>query len=187
MDILNTFSNKRYFTESTSGAISFSYDIDLGEYVNRIKRIYLPIDSNLTDVIRCGNYNTGISCTDLPKDLYEINFGDVEIPLINGDSNDFNTSNLSIFIPFAGVVNLDNYLIGKTVNLKMKINALTGNGISILTCNGVICDTQNIVASSDVLFTGTNSNLYKIGGDVWNEQILMGIEPYIILNYIVFN
>lgn len=183
MDILNTFSNKRYFTESTSGAISFSYDIDLGEYVNRIKRIYLPIDSNLTDVIRCGNYNTGISCTDLPKDVYEINFGDVEIPLINGDSNDFNTSNLSIFIPFAGVVNLDNYLIGKTVNLKMKINALTGNGISILTCNGVICDTQNIVASSDVLFTGTNSNLYKIGGDVWNEQILMGIEPYIILNY----
>ena len=65
----------------------------------------------------------------------------------------------------------------------MKINAITGNGVSILTCNGVIFDTQNVVASTDVLFTGTNSNIYKIGGDDWNEQILMGIEPYVILNY----
>lgn len=181
VDILNAFSNKRYFKESTSGNIS--YDVDLGEYVNRIKRIYFPITSTLNDVIRCGNYNTGIKCTDLPKDIYEINFGDVDIPLINGDSNDFNTGDLSIFIPFVGVVSLDNSLIGKTVNLVMKINAITGNGVSILTCNGVIFDTQNVVASTDVLFTGTNSNIYKIGGDDWNEQILMGIEPYIILNY----
>lgn len=181
VDILNAFSNKRYFTESTSGKVS--YNVDLGEYVNRIKRIYFPITSTLNDVIRCGNYNTGIKCTDLPKDIYEINFGDVDIPLINGDSNDFNTGDLSIFIPFVGVVSLDNSLIGKTVNLLMKINAVTGNGVSILTCNGVICDTQNVVASTDVLFTGTNSNIYKIGGDDWNEQILMGIEPYVILNY----
>lgn len=181
VDILNAFSNKRYFKESTSGSVS--YDVDLGEYVNRIKRIYLPITSTLADVIRCGNYNTGINCTDLPKDIYEINFGDVDIPLINGDSNDFNTGDLSIFIPFVGVVSLDNSLIGKTVNLVMKINAITGNGVSILTCNGVIFDTQNVVASTDVLFTGTNSNIYKIGGDDWNEQILMGIEPYVILNY----
>lgn len=181
VDILNAFSNKRYFKESTSGAVS--YNVDLGEYVNRIKRIYFPITSTLNDVIRCGNYNTGIKCTDLPKDIYEINFGDVDIPLINGDSNDFNTGDLSIFIPFVGVVSLDNSLIGKTVNLLMKINAITGNGVSILTCNGVICDTQNVVASTDVLFTGTNSNIYKIGGDDWNEQILMGIEPYVILNY----
>ena len=181
VDILNAFSNKRYFKESTSGNIS--YDVDLGEYVNRIKRIYFPITSTLNDVIRCGNYNTGIKCTDLPKDIYEINFGDVDIPLINGDSNDFNTGDLSIFIPFVGVVSLDNSLIGKTVNLVIKINAITGNGVSILTCNGVIFDTQNVVASTDVLFTGTNSNIYKIGGDDWNEQILMGIEPYVILNY----
>lgn len=181
VDILNAFSNKRYFKESTSGDVS--YDVDLGEYVNRIKRIYFPITSTLNDVIRCGNYNTGIKCTDLPKDIYEINFGDVTIPLINGDSNDFNTGDLSIFIPFVGVVSLDNSLIGKTVNLVMKINAITGNGVSILTCNGVICDTQNVVASTDVLFTGTDSNIYKIGGDDWNEQILMGVEPYVILNY----
>ena len=181
VDILNAFSNKRYFKESTGGKVS--YDVDLGEYVNRIKRIYFPITSTLNDVIRCGNYNTGIKCTDLPKDIYEINFGDVDIPLINGDSNDFNTGDLSIFIPFVGVVSLDNSLIGKTVNLVMKINAITGNGVSILTCNGVIFDTQNVVASTDVLFTGTNSNIYKIGGDDWNEQILMGIEPYVILNY----
>lgn len=181
VDILKAFSNKRYFKESTSGNIS--YDVDLGEYVNRIKRIYFSITSTLNDVIRCGNHNTGIKCTDLPKDIYEINFGDVDIPLINGDSNDFNTGDLSIFIPFVGVVSLDNSLIGKTVNLVMKINAITGNGVSILTCNGVIFDTQNVVASTDVLFTGTNSNIYKIGGDDWNEQILMGIEPYVILNY----
>ena len=181
IDILNAFSNKRYFKESTSG--TDSYNVDLGEYVNRIKRIYLPITSSLNDVIRCGNYNTGIKCADLPKDIFEINFGDIDIPLINGDSNDFNTGDLSIFIPFVGVVSLDNSLIGKTVNLVMKINAITGNGVSILTCNGVIFDTQNVVASTDVLFTGTNSNIYKIGGDDWNEQILMGIEPYVILNY----
>jgi hypothetical protein len=181
VDILNAFSKKRYFKDSTSGTTS--YDVDLGDYVNRIKRIYLPITSNLNDVIRCGNYNTEIECTDLPKDIYEINFGDIEIPFMNGDSNDFNTGDLSIFIPFVGVVSLDKSLIGKTVNLVMKINAVTGNGVSILTCNGVIFDTQNVVASTDVLFTGTNSNIYKIGGDDWNEQILMGIEPYVILNY----
>lgn len=181
VDILNAFSNKRYFKESTSG--TDAYNVDLGDYVNRIKRIYLTITSTLTDVIRCGNYNTGINCTDLPKDIYEIDFGNIDIPLMNGDSNDFNTGDLSIFIPFVGVVSLDNSLIGKSVNLVMKINAITGNGVSILTCNGVIFDTQNVVASTDVLFTGTNSNIYKIGGDDWNEQILMGIEPYVILNY----
>lgn len=181
VDILNAFSKKRYFKDSTSGTTS--YDVDLGEYVNRIKRIYLPITSNIKDVIRCGNFNTGIECNDLPKDIYIIDFGNIEIPFMNGDSNDFNTGDLSIFIPFVGVVSLDNSLIGKTVNLVMKINAVTGNGVSILTCNGVIFDIQNVVASTDVLFTGTNSNIYKIGGDDWNEQILMGIEPYVILNY----
>ena len=183
LDNLNDFAKKRFIKATNTNGVETYELIDLGKYVNRIKRIYLPITSNLNDVIRCGNYNTGIKCTDLPKDIFEINFGDIDIPLINGDSNDFNTGDLSIFIPFVGVVSLDNSLIGKTVNLVMKINAITGNGVSILTCNGVIFDTQNVVASTDVLFTGTNSNIYKIGGDDWNEQILMGIEPYVILNY----
>ena len=65
LDELAEFSGKRFFketgTDPSTGATIYE-NIDLGAYVNKIRRVYTNIGASSTDVIRCGNYNTGVSC-----------------------------------------------------------------------------------------------------------------------------
>ena len=81
-----------------------------------------------TDVIRCGNYNTGVSCRQPATDKITLDFGAAVVPAHNEDNTDYE-SEIQIFLPFAGFVNLNNAYAGKTIALQYVINVVTGNGL----------------------------------------------------------
>ena len=181
LDNLNDFAKKRFISDTgaTSGT---NYElIDLGKYVNRIKRIYTPIASNSTDVLRCGNYNTEIQVLQPTNDKITLDFGNVEIPAPNGDITDYE-SDIKIFIPFNGFVSLPNDYVGEQINLQIDINVLTGDGVARLMHNGVLFQVVDVRPSSDILYR-TSTDLSLIGGDDWNETISYGIEPFIYCKY----
>lgn len=181
LDNLNDFAKKRFIRE-TGTTSDTSYElIDLGKYVNRIKRIYTPIASSSTDVLRCGNFNTEIQVLQPAADKITLDFGNVEVPSPNGDITDYE-SDIKIFIPFNGFVNLPNDYVGEQINLQIDINVLTGDGVARLIHNGVLFQVVDVRPSSDILYR-TSTDLTLIGSDDWNENIFYGVEPFIYCKY----
>lgn len=181
LDELAEFSGKRFFKETGSnpetGAPIYE-NIDLGAYVNRIRRIYTNIAASSTDVIRCGNYNTGVSCYQPAQDKITLDFGTAVVPAHNEDNTDYE-SEIQIFLPFAGFVNLNNAYAGKTIGLQYVINVVTGNGVALLSCNGVVFQVEETEPSSEIIYLSPSTQVKTVGGDDWNEMLYYGLEPYI--------
>lgn len=171
LDNLKEFAAKRYFTDGGE-------NVDLGEYVNRIKRIYTDITPFSTDVIRCGNFNTGVSCQQPAQDKITLDFGTAVVPAHNEDNTDYE-SEIQIFLPFAGFVNLNNDYAGKTIALQYVINAVTGNGVALLSCDGVVFQVEETEPSSEIIYLSPSTQVKTVGGDDWNEMLYCGVEPYI--------
>ena len=171
LDNLKEFASKRYFTDGGE-------NVDLGEYVNRIKRIYTDITPFSTDVIRCGNFNTGVSCHQPAQDKITLDFGTAVVPAHNEDNTDYE-SEIQVFLPFAGFVNLNNDYAGKTIGLQYVINVVTGNGVALLSCDGVVFQVEETEPSSDIIYLSPSTQVKTVGGDDWNEMLYYGVDPYI--------
>lgn len=171
LDNLKEFAAKRYFTDGGE-------NVDLGEYVNRIKRIYTDITPFSSDVIRCGNFNTGVSCQQPAQDKITLDFGTAVVPAHNEDNTDYE-SEIQIFLPFAGFVTLNTDYAGKTIALQYVINAVTGNGVALLSCDGVVFQVEETEPSSEIIYLSPSTQVKTVGGDDWNEMLYYGLEPYI--------
>ena len=181
LDELAEFSGKRFFketeTDPSTGTPVYE-NIDLGAYVNKIRRVYTNIAASSTDVIRCGNYNTGVSCHQPAQDKITLDFGTAVVPAHNEDNTDYE-SEIQIFLPFAGFVTLNTDYAGKTIALQYVINVVTGNGVALLSCNGVVFQVEEIEPSSEIIYLSPSTQVKTVGGDDWNEMLYYGLEPYI--------
>lgn len=181
LDELAEFSAKRFFketgTDPSTGATIYE-NIDLGAYVNKIRRVFTDIGASSTDVIRCGNYNTGVSCHQPAQDKITLDFGTAVVPAHNEDNTDYE-SEIQIFLPFAGFVTLNTDYAGKTIGLQYVINVVTGNGVALLSCNGVVFQVEETEPSSEIIYLSPSTQVKAVGGDDWNEMIYYGLEPYI--------
>lgn len=181
LDELAEFSGKRFFketgTDPSTGAPIYE-NIDLGAYVNKIRRVYTNIGASSTDVIRCGNYNTGVSCHQPAQDKITLDFGTAVVPAHNEDNTDYE-SEIQIFLPFAGFVTLNTDYAGKTIGLQYVINVVTGNGVALLSCNGVVFQVEETEPSSEIIYISPSTQVKTVGGDDWNEMLYYGLEPYI--------
>lgn len=179
LDNLDAFSKQRFFEikDDTQGIYE---EVNLGIFVNRIKRIFTNVPVSGTDSLRCGNYNTGITVQTPEKDVISLNFGDVTLTGLNGDSEDYNAQ-ISVFIPCRGFVAVDSKYIGKTINLSFKVNVITGDAVAFLSCDGVVFQLESFSLSRDVIYKAGTTELNIVGGTEWDEQILYGLEPYVII------
>lgn len=179
LDNLDAFSKQRFFEikDDTQGIYE---EVNLGIYVNRIRRIFANVPVSGTDFLRCGNYNTGITVQTPEKDVIMLDFGDVTLTGLNGDSEDYNAQ-ISVFIPCRGFVAVDSKYIGKTVNLSFKVNVITGDAVAFLSCDGVVFQLESFSLSRDIIYKTGTTELNIVGGTQWDEQILYGLEPYVII------
>ena len=180
LENLDEFSKKRFFKPTGESDTGTTYsEVNLGAYVNRIKRIFAAVPVGGDDVLKCGNYNTEIKVKYPDNDVMLLDFGNVELTGANGNNEDYNAQ-IQMFIPCRGVVSVDNKYIGKTVNLSIKVNVITGDAVALLSCDGVTFQIESFSLSRDVIYRlGTDLNV--VGGEQWNEQILYGLEPYVLI------
>ena len=180
LDNLDEFAKKRFFVQTGETETGTKYsEVNLGQYVNRIKRIFATVPVGGDDVLKCGNFNTGINVKYPDSDIIVLDFGNVALTGANGNNEDFNAQ-VQMFIPCRGVVTIDSKYIGKTINLTIKVNVITGDSVALLSCDGVTFQIESFSLSRDVLYRlGTDLNV--VGGEQWNEQILYGLEPYVLI------
>ena len=181
LDNLDKFAKKRFFTQTGETETGTKYnEVNLGQYVNRIKRIFATVPVGGDDVLKCGNYNTEIKVKYPDSDVMLLDFGNVELTGANGNNEDFNAQ-IEMFIPCRGVVPIDSKYIGKTINLTMKVNVITGDAVAFISCDGVAFQFESFSLARDVIYRTGDNDLNIVGGEQWNEGILYGLEPYVLI------
>lgn len=182
-DNLDAFSKKRFFKETTtSEGETVVEQIDLGVWVNRIKRIFCNVPTSSTDVIRCGNYNTGIDCLQPKDETITIDYGTITIPSHNGDNTDYQ-GEICVFIPFNGFVTLPPDYFGKEIALTYVVNIITGGGVAKLAHNGNVFQVVKVTPSMDVLYRTSQNDLQTVGGDTWDDMQYYGLIPYVLIKW----
>lgn len=179
--ILNKFSEERF--RSATGEVSLAYDTDLGDYVNKLHKVYCDVGEVTETTIKCGNYDTLIKAESINNPVVTIDFGNVTLPANNSDSSDFNAT-VKVFVPFKGFVAVDADFIGKNLNLKYDIDLVTGDGCYKLSIGDVIISQDVVKVSSDVIYrTSKNMNLSTIGSDNYSTDYLKGLKPFVVMKY----
>ena len=179
--ILNQFSKERF--QSSTGEVSLAYDADLGDYVNKLHKVYCDVGEVTETTIKCGNYDTLIKAESINSPVVTVDFGNVTLPVNNSDSSDFNAT-VKVFVPFKGFVAVDADFIGKTLNLKYDVDLVTGDGCYKISVGDVIISQDVVKVSSDVLYkTSKNMNLATIGSSSFSTDYLKGLKPFVVMKY----
>ena len=179
--ILNQFSKARF--QSATGEVSLAYDSDLGDYVNKLHKVYCDVGDVTETTIKCGNYDTLIKAESINSPVVTIDFGNVTLPSNNSDSSDFNAT-VKVFVPFKGFVAVDADFIGKILNLKYDVDLITGDGCYKISVGDVIISQDVVKVSSDVIYkTSKNMNLATIGSSGFSTDYLKGLKPFVVMKY----
>lgn len=152
--------------------------IDMGEYINRIKRIYTAVPVSGDTTLMAGNYNTGITVKTPSIDKITLDFGSVTLPSPNGDLTDYE-SEFQLFLPFKGFVNIPEDYAGKEISLQYVISIITGAGVAMLSYNGTVFQIEQVVPSLDVIYRTLSQDMRSVSSDSWNDFALYGTEPYV--------
>lgn len=179
--ILNQFSKERF--RSSTGEVSLAYDTDLGDYVNKLHKVFCDVGDVTETTIKCGNYDTLIKADSINEPVVTVDFGNVTLPVNNSDSSDFNAT-VKVFVPFKGFVAVDADFIGKTLNLKYDVDLITGDGCYKISVGDVIISQDVVKVSSDVIYkTSKNMNLATIGSSGFSTDYLKGLKPFVVMKY----
>lgn len=179
---LEDFATARFvpYTGDSGSTKDDPISYDLGDYINRVKRFFFPVEKGSTSKLMCGNFMVDTNVFNLAADTKVISFGSVNIPNVTQSTADYDTD-LNMFVPFLGLVSLPVDLIGCTVSLEMRVNLLGGSGVYVLTCEDRIVWTDEVKPCTDVLFRTQKQEVKVIGGSNFDSTYLMGFTPYIIL------
>lgn len=179
---LEDFATARFvpYTGETGSTKEDPISYDLGDYINRVKRFFFPVEKGSTSKLFCGNFQVDTNVFNLASDTKIIDFGSVTIPNTTESTADYETD-LNMFVPFLGLVTLPVDLIGCTVALQMRVNLLGGGGVYVLTCEDRIVWTDEVQPCTDVLFRTQKQEVQVLGGSKFDSTYLMGLTPYIIL------
>lgn len=179
---LEDFATARFvpYTGNSGSTKDDPISYDLGDYINRVKRFFFPVEKGSTSKLMCGNFMVDTNVFNLASDTKVISFGSVNIPNVTQSTADYDTD-LNMFVPFLGIVSLPVDLIGHTVALEMRVNLLGGSGVYVLTCEDRIVWTDEVKPCTDVLFRTQKQEVKVLGGSNFDSNYLMGFTPYIIL------
>lgn len=178
---LDDFSKIR-FTKKLNENYEYDY-YDIGEYVNRLHKVYVNIPNISPTSLKLANFDTSINTNSVDDSKVHVDFGNVLLPVVSGNSNDFNAT-IRCFIPFVGFVPVDSDFIGKEINLSYEVDLVTGYCAYNLSCDGITINNGTANCSSEIVYkTFANNEIGTIGDLSDLNTVLMGFEPFITIKY----
>lgn len=178
---LEDFSKIR-FTKKLNDNYEYEY-YDIGEYVNRLHKVYVNVPNISPTSLKLANFDTSINTNSVDDSNVHVDFGNVLLPVVSGNSNDFNAS-IQCFIPFVGFVPVDSDFIGKEINLSYDVDLVTGYCAYNLSCDGITINNGTTNCSSEIIYkTLANDEISTVGDLSDLNSVLMGLEPYITIKY----
>lgn len=178
---LDDFSKIR-FTKKLNENYQYEY-YDIGEYVNRLHKVYVDVPNVSPTSLKLANFDTSINTNSVDDSKVHVDFGNVILPVNSDSGNDFNAT-IQCFIPFVGFVPVDSDFIGKELNLSYEIDLVTGYCAYNLSCDGITINNGTANCSSEIIYkTLANDEISTIGDLSDFNTVLMGLEPYVTVKY----
>lgn len=180
IDELTQFAEERFFTvEGESGT---QQEVDLGDYVSKLFRLYCDIGETTDSTLKVGNFNLSNINVQVPvNDTFTVDCGTLTVNGKNGTSNDFN-GELQIMLPFIGfqTINIDKAL-NNPLHLYYKINLVTGESVAILEINSIPAYYWDCKACQEILYL---SHVQENFSDYeFKSKFLYGFVPFIVYKY----
>ena len=158
-DTLNAFNDLRYY--SGSGSLS---QIDLSQYISALKVIFADAISTANDNILVSNINTGINAPKIDDDYITLDLGNVLLAGMYHNVLDKMYSEIFLNLPFVDVYKLDSVYMNETINIKYRVNLISGDSaifISIVRDSETfLIDVINVNMSFDLPY------VYPIESDI---------------------
>jgi hypothetical protein len=178
---LDDFSKIR-FTKKLNENYEYEY-YDIGEYVNRLHKVYVDVPNVSPTSLKLANFDTSINTNSVDNSKVPVDFGNVLLPVNSDSGNDFNAT-IQCFIPFVGFVPVDSDFIGKELNLSYDIDLITGYCAYNLSCDSITINNGTANCSSEIIYkTLANDEISTIGDLSDLNTVLMGLEPYVTVKY----
>ena len=158
-DTLKAFNDLRYY--NGSGSLS---QIDLSQYISALKVIFADATSTANDNILVSNINTGINAPKIDDDYITLDLGNVLLAGMYHNTLDKMYSEIFLNLPFVDVYKLDSVYMNETINIKYRVNLISGDGaifISIVRdSEEFLIDVINVNMSFDLPY------VYPIESDI---------------------
>ena len=156
-------------------------EVDLGNYVSKLFRVYCGIGDTFDSKMNVGNYNLDIDVKAPVTDVQTVDCGTLTVNGKNGTANDFK-GELQIMLPFIGFqsINIDKAL-NNPLHLYYKINIVTGESVAILEINSIPAYYWDCKASQEILYLShvqENFSNYE-----FTSKFLYGFVPFIVYKY----
>ena len=179
VDELTQFAEERFFNVESEGS---TQEVDLGNYVSKLFRLYCDIGETTESTLKVGNFNlTNINVQVPINDTFTVDCGTLTVNGKNDTANDFN-GELQIMLPFIGfqTVNIDKAL-NNPLHLYYKINLVTGESVAILEINSIPAYYWDCKACQEILYL---SHVQENFSDYeFKSKFLYGFIPFIVYKY----
>lgn len=156
-------------------------EVDLGNYVSKLFRVYCGVSDTFDSKMNVGNYNLDIDVKTPVTDVQTVDCGTLTVNGKNGTANDFN-GELQIMLPFIGFqsINIDKAL-NNPLHLYYKINIVTGESVAILEINSIPAYYWDCKACQEILYL---SHVQETFSDYeFKSKFLYGFVPFIVYKY----
>ena len=156
-------------------------EVDLGNYVSKLFRVYCGVGDTFDSKMNVGNYNLNIDVKTPVTDVQTVDCGTITVNGKNGTANDFN-GELQIMLPFIGFqsINIDKAL-NNPLHLYYKINLVTGESVAILEINNIPAYYWDCKACQEILYL---SHVQETFSDYeFKSKFLYGFVPFIVYKY----
>lgn len=158
-DTLKAFNDLRYY--GGSGSLQ---QIDLSQYISALKVIFADATSTASDNILVSNINTGLQAPKIDDDYLTLDLGNVLLAGMYHNTLDKMYSEIFLNLPFVDVYKLDSVYMNETINIKYRVNLISGDGaifISIVRDSETfLIDVINVNMSFDLPY------VYPIESDI---------------------
>lgn len=178
-DTLKAFNDLRYY--SGSGSLS---QIDLSQYISSLKVIFADATSTANDNILVSDINTEINAPKIDDDYITLDLGNVLLSGMYHNTLDKMYSEIFLNLPFVDVYKLDSVYMNETINIKYRINLISGDGaifISIVRDSETfLIDVINVNMSFDLPY------VYPIESDIKQlntkiKAVNFNVAPYVTI------
>lgn len=158
-DTLKAFNDLRYY--SGSGSLS---QIDLSQYISALKVIFADVTSTANDNILVSNINTEINAPKIDDDYITLDLGNVLLAGMYHNTLDKMYSEIFLNLPFVDVYKLDSVYMNETINIKYRVNLISGDGAILIS---IVRDSEEFLI--DVINVNMSFDLpyvYPIESDI---------------------
>lgn len=142
-----------YYSENRETQI-----VDIPKYILNFFKLPLNLKSIGKKYISFNGVISGLYCDYIDSNILEYDFGDILVKGFYNNSIDFD-SEVNLFLPYLETITLEtNKVMDKTINLKYRIDVLTGDFIAIIKANNIVIKSITGNMSQKIPYMNINKN-----------------------------